>query len=108
MDELTASVRHYDKRQVRERLLALELRGGSHAMLSAVCACVRPMHHGWTAEECRALADDLAAMLGEDGEQPENLWKFERDRALAELERVTGELEELRAALRTVAREAGA
>ena len=94
--------------QVREQLLALELRGGSHAMLSAVCACVRPVHHGWTAEECRALAEDLAAMLGEDGEQPENPWKHERDRALAELERVTGELEELRAALRTVVREAGA
>ena len=105
MDE--ASVRHYDRRQVRERLMALELRGGSHQMLSAVCACVRPMHHGWTAEECRALAEDLAAMLGEEP-QGESLWKHERDRALAELERVTGELEELRAALRTVAREAGA
>lgn len=94
--------------QVRERLRELELQGGSHAMLSTICACVRPMHHGWTAEECRALADDLAAMLGEDGEQPENPWKHERDRALAELERVTGELEDLRSALRTLAREAGA
>ena len=95
--------------QVRERLMALELQGGSHAMLSAICACVRPVHHGWTAAECRALAEDLAAMLDE-GERPggENMWKFERDRALAELERVTGELEELRAALRTLAREAGA
>jgi len=107
MDELTASVRHYDRMQVVERLKELELRGGSHAMLSAVCACVRPNHHGWTAEECRALADDLAAMLDEEP-QGESLWKHERDRALAELGRVTGELEELRAALRTVAREAGA
>jgi len=107
MDEMMASVRHYDRMQVVERLKELELRGGSHAMLSTICACVRPAHHGWTAEECRALADDLAAMLGEEP-QGENLWKFERDRALAELERVTGELEELRAALRTVAREAGA
>jgi len=107
MDELTASVRHYDRRQVRERLMALELQGGSHAMLSTICACVRPMHHGWTAEECRALADDLAAMLAA-GDKLDGTWKAERDRALEELERVTGELEELRAALRTVVREAGA
>lgn len=107
MDEMTASVRHYDRMQVVERLKELELRGGSHQMLSAICACVRPTHHGWTAEECRVLVADLVALLGEEP-QGENMWKLERERALAELERVTGELEELRAALRTVAREAGA
>lgn len=52
-----------ERKAVAARLRELELRGGSHAMLSAVCACVRPVHHGWTERECRALAAALADML---------------------------------------------
>lgn len=52
-----------ERKAVAARLRELELRGGSHQMLSAICACVRPAHHGWTERECRALAAALADML---------------------------------------------
>lgn len=52
------------RREVVERLGALELEGGSHEMLSAIARAVMPGAGAWTVGACRGLRDRLVALIG--------------------------------------------
>ena len=113
MDVLSEeSALYYDRRHAVDRLMGLDLDGGSHAMLSAIGSAVYPVHHGWTSGAARGLRDELCRLIwGErvtwaervGGERPcDEALRRERDAALEELARVTAERDELLAALRVL------
>lgn len=57
------------RQEIIERLNGLEMEGGSHAMLSAICKAVLPHGDAWTLRRCADLRDRLVRLLGE-AEQP--------------------------------------
>ena len=53
------------RQDIIERLNGLELEGGSHEMLSAICKAVLPHGGAWTLRMCEDLRDRLVRLLGE-------------------------------------------
>lgn len=57
------------RQEIIERLNGLEMEGGSHAMLSAICKAVLPHSDAWTLRRCADLRDRLVRLLGEADEE---------------------------------------
>lgn len=57
------------RQEIIERLRAVDLGGGSHESLSAICKAVLPHGGAWTLRMCADLRDRLVRLLGE-AEQP--------------------------------------
>ena len=53
------------RQEIIERLNGLEMEGGSHEMLSAICKAVLPHSDAWTLRRCADLRDRLVRLLGE-------------------------------------------
>lgn len=53
------------RQEIIERLNGLEMEGGSHEMLSAICKAVLPHSGAWTLRMCEDLRDRLVRLLGE-------------------------------------------
>ena len=58
------------RQEIIERLNGLELKGGSHEMLSAICKAVLPHGDAWTLRRCWDLRDRLVRLLGEADAAP--------------------------------------
>lgn len=59
--------RRVERAKVAERLRNLELGGGSHENLSAICGAIYDSDWGWTRGACEALREKLVWLLGECG-----------------------------------------
>lgn len=59
-----------ERQEIIERLNGLELEGGSHEMLSAICKAVLPHGDAWTLRRCADLRDRLVRLLGEADTAP--------------------------------------
>ena len=66
------------RQEIIERLNGLEMEGGSHAMLSAICKAVLPHGDAWTLRRCWDLRDRLVRLLGE-AEQPKEQGEGEEE-----------------------------
>lgn len=53
------------RQEIIERLDGLEMEGGSHEMLSAICKAVLPHQDAWTLRRCADLRDRLVRLLGD-------------------------------------------
>lgn len=77
------------RQEIIERLNGLELKWGSHEMLSAICKAVLPHGGAWTLRMCEDLRDRLVRLLGESMTDTEKAALERRiDELCAEVERL--------------------
>ena len=55
------------RQEIIERLSGMELGGGGHEMLSAICKAVLPHNDAWTLRRCADLRDELVRLLSVGG-----------------------------------------